>query len=299
MSSKNKPLMPEVELKVPVSGGFLSVHRYGSPGGTPILAIHGVTSSNRAWQCLAGSLVPHGYTIFAVDLRGRGNSNSLPGPFGMATHADDMISVIDYLKVDSIDVIGHSMGGFVVVALLALHPSRVARAVLVDGGIPLPLPPGLTVDQVLPLVLGPALARLAMTFESKDAYRQYWKPQSAFAKGWSHVLDEYVDYDLQGTEPSLHPSTNPLAVEEDSKDLFGSELIENGLKNLDRDVLFLRAVRGLQNEEVPLYPMPMIEPVLSNYPRLKLVTVDDTNHYDILIHQDGADQCSKLIYGVN
>jgi lipase len=294
----NAPLIPDEELWVPVDGGELSVHRYGPRGDKPILAIHGVTSSNRAWQCFAAALIPHGYTIYAVDLRGRGNSNQLSGPFGMEAHARDMASVVDYLGVRDLDVIGHSMGGFVTVAMLALYPGRVKKAVLIDGGIPLALPPGMSVDQVLPLVLGPAMARLAMNFESKEAYRDYWKPQAAFAKGWSGALDEYVDFDLKGVAPELKPATNPASVEEDSRDLFESELISNALKNLDREVPLLRAQRGLQNEEIPLYPQPVLDAVLPQYPKVKLIQVDDVNHYDILLHDEGAARCAEIIYGV-
>jgi lipase len=294
----NSALFPEEELWVPVDGGELSVHRYGPRGDKPILAIHGVTSSNRAWQSFAAALIPHGYTIYAVDLRGRGNSNELPGPFGMEAHAKDMASVVDYLGVRDLDVIGHSMGGFVTVAMLALYPGRIKKAVLIDGGIPLALPPGMSVDQVLPLVLGPAMARLAMNFESKEAYREYWKPQAAFVKGWSGVLDEYVDFDLKGVAPELKPATNPVSVEEDSRDLFESELISNALKNLDREVPLLRAQRGLQNEEVPLYPQPVLDAVLPQYPKVTLIQVEDVNHYDILLHDEGAARCAEIIYGV-
>lgn len=297
MSSQS--FLPESKIMVPVNGGELAVFRYGPDGGKPILLIHGVTSSNRAWQLLAAALVPRGYTLYAVDLRGRGDSNSLPGPFGMPAHARDMMAVIDHLGFPKIDLIGHSMGAFVGVAMLGLAPERISRTILIDGGIPLPLPSGFTVAQVLPYVLGPALARLAMTFESHEAYRNYWKPQPAFAKGWSAVLDEYVDYDLRGTAPSMYASTSRKAVEEDSIDLFGSALMENTLKNLTDDVLMLRAVRGLQNEETPLYPEVTLKGVLAQYPKIKVITVPNTNHYDILLDESGANACANLIYGVN
>lgn len=293
-----KALLPEYELKVDVPGGQLAVHRFGPQGGRPIVAVHGVTSSNRAWQCFAGALVPHGFTIYAPDLRGRGHSNQLPPPFGMENHARDVVALLDHLNLDRVDVVGHSMGGFVTVAMLARYPERVAKAVLIDGGIPLGLPPGMTADQVLPLVLGPALARLAMTFESRDAYRDYWRVQPAFVKGWGNVHDEYSDFDLQGNPPALRPRTNKDAVEEDSRDLFESDLISTTLANLDRELPLLRAQRGLQNEEVPLYPDPILNAVLPSYPRVKRIDVADVNHYDILLEQSGADRCAEIIYGV-
>ena len=290
--------LPDAEISVPVRGGELAVARYGAPDGRAILAIHGITSSNRAWQSLATTLVPNGYTIYAVDLRGRGRSATLPGPFGMQTHGEDMVAVIKSLKLEDVEVIGHSMGGFVSIALLGIAPELVKRTVLVDGGIPLAMPPGFTVETILPLVLGPALARLAMKFESSDAYRNYWRPQAAFIKGWSSAHDEYSDYDLVGSAPELRPATNPAAVEEDSRDLFGQDLIERTLVGLEEEVLMLRAVRGLQNEELPLYPELVLNAVLPKYPKLRVVTVEDTNHYDILLDQGGADRCGEIAFGV-
>ncbi len=294
-----KAFLPEVKLEVPVAGGVLAVFQYGPSGGKPVLLIHGVTSSNRAWQLFAAALVPRGYTLYAVDMRGRGDSNDLPGPFGFGVHARDCIAVIDFLGFEKMDVIGHSMGAFVAVALLGTAPDRVSRTVLIDGGIALPLPEGFTVAQVLPFVLGPALARLKMTFESFLAYRDFWKVHPAFAKGWSGALEEYVDYDLHGTPPNMTASSNEAAVEEDSIDLFGNELLESTLLNLKEEVLMVRAVRGLQNEETPLYPEAALFETLKKYPKIKVVTIPDTNHYDILLSDAGAQACANLIYGSN
>jgi len=296
----NSPaFLPEAKISVPVVGGELAVFRYGPTGGKPILAIHGITSTNRAWQWFARAVVPFGYTLYAVDLRGRGDSNSLPGPFGMETHARDLLAVMDYLGLPKVDVIGASMGAWVAIALLGIAPERISRTVLGDGGIILPLPPEFSVEEFLPVLLGAAMARLDMTFESQEAYRNFWKSQPAFAKGWSAGLDEYVDYDLRGVAPLMYASTNKQAVVEDSIDEFGNELIENTLKNLTEEILMLRSVRGLRNEEFPLYPEAALKDKLKNYPKIKLITVPDTNHYDMLLSQENADICTNLIYGVN
>ena len=297
----NERFLPTEKFAVPVKGGNIALYRFGNNAPSAnhllVLLIHGVTSSNRAFQLFAKSLVERGYVPYAVDLRGRGESNNLPGPFGMKNHARDMADVIKFIGVESIDVIGHSMGAFVAVALQGTEPKLVKRLILVDGGIPLPLPPGMTVAQVMPYVLGPAMTRLSMTFESVDAYRDYWKPQPAFARGWTPVLDEYIEYDLQGTAPNLKARTNPKAVEEDSEDLFVTKLLEKALENLTKDVLFIRAVRGLQNEEGGLYPEPVLAAILPKYPKLKVHTIADINHYEIMLEESGAEAVAQLIYG--
>jgi lipase len=285
--------IPTQKVLVPVRGGDLAVFHYGNGAGQPVLLIHGVTSSNRAFQLFADSLIARGKAPFAVDLRGRGDSNSLPGPFGMKQHAEDMAAVIDHFGWNKPDVIGHSMGGFVAAALVGLYAEKVGDVVFADGGVPLPMPPGMTIEQIMPFVLGPAMTRLAMEFENKEAYRNYWKPQAAFAKGWSSVLDEYVDYDLRGKKAS----TNPQAVEEDSRDLFGDDLIVRSLQGLTKQSIFIKAERGLQNEEGGLYPMPVLDAVLPAYPMLKLEILADCNHYDMFLEATGAEKVAHIIYG--
>jgi len=285
--------LPTQRFLVPVLGGDLAVFQYGDGSGVPVLLIHGVTSSNRAFQLFADSLIARGKTPFAVDLRGRGDSNSLQAPFGMKQHAQDMAAVIDHFGWNKPDVIGHSMGGFVAAALVGLFADKVGEVVFADGGVPLPMPPGMTVEQIMPFVLGPAMTRLAMEFDSKEAYRDYWKPQPAFAKGWSSVLDEYVDYDLRGKKAS----TNPQAVEADSRDLFGDDLIVKSLQGLTKPAIFIKAERGLQNEEGGLYPMPVLDAVLPAYPMLKLEFLADCNHYDMFLEQSGAEKVAHIIYG--
>ena len=285
--------LPTQRIMVPVKGGEIAVFQYGDGSGDPVLLIHGVTSSNRAFQLFADALIARGKAPFAVDLRGRGDSNNLPGPFGMKQHAEDMAAVIDRFSWPQPDVIGHSMGAFVAAALVGLYSEKVGEVVFADGGVPLPMPPGMTVEQIMPFVLGPAMTRLAMEFENKEAYRNYWKPQAAFVKGWSAVLDEYVDYDLRGKKAS----TNPQAVEEDSRDLFGDDLIVKSLQGLQKPAIFIKAERGLQNEEGGLYPMPVLDAVLPAYPMLKLEFLADCNHYDMFLEATGAEKVAHIIYG--
>ena len=289
--------LPTQRFMVPVQGGELAVFQYGDGTGQPVLLIHGVTSSNRAFQLFADALIARGKAPFAVDLRGRGDSNSLHGPFGMRQHAADMSAVIDHFGWNKVDVIDHSMGGFVAAALVGLYPDSVGEVVFADGGLPLPMPPGMIVEQIMPFVLGPAMTRLAMEFENKEAYRNYWKPQAAFAKGWSSVLDEYVDYDLRGSEPHMKAATNHQAVEDDSRDLFGDDLIVKSLQGLKKQSLFIKAERGLQNEEGGLYPMPVLDAVLPAYPMLTLEFLSDCNHYDMFLEATGAEKVAQIIYG--
>ncbi|MGH9037642.1 MAG: alpha/beta fold hydrolase, partial [Acidimicrobiia bacterium] len=110
------------------------------------------------------------------------------------------MAVLDHTGATSVVLAGHSMGAFVVARLAAAHPARVHAVALVDGGLVLPVPEGVEPDKVLEMVLGPALARLSMTFETPEAYRDFWRAHPAFAGPgmWSADAEDYVDYDLAG-----------------------------------------------------------------------------------------------------
>ena len=94
----------------------------------------------------------------------------------------DLVAVLDALGVDRAVVVGHSMGAFVALVFGDLYPDRVSRLVLVDGGLPLDVPAGLSSDEVIQLVLGPTAERLAMRFASVDEYLDFWRAHPAFRR---------------------------------------------------------------------------------------------------------------------
>jgi len=233
--------------------------------------------------------------IVAPDLRGRGRSAGLPGPYGMAGHADDIVAVLDGLGIPTATVVGHSMGGFVAVALHHRHPTRVAALVLVDGGLPLPPgPPGLTDDERSTALLGPARARLSMTFADRESHREFFRAHPAFAGAWNDAVADYVDYDLTGTPPELRPSTPVAALTEDSADLAGRWL-PVALDGLPVGTRMLRAPRDLQDAEPGMYPPAWAGAVLADRPAITLEDVPDVNHYTILFSDRGADAVADTV----
>lgn len=273
----------EAELfTVPVEGGDLTVGRWGS--GPVVLAAHGITASHVSWARVADELAGD-CTLVAPDLRGRGASSGVGPPFGMAAHADDLVAVLDHLGVERAVVAGQSMGGFVAVVMAHRHPDRVERVVLVDGGLPLPVPPGMSVDEILQAVIGPAMARLSMTFESRDAYRDFWRAHPAFAGRWDRWVEAYVDYDLTGEPPELRSRVSADAIRADAEDTFATDTIQEAVRAAARTAVLLRAERGLLDEETPLIP----DALAAAWPQVTdLGVVGDTNHYTILMGHDGA-----------
>ena len=282
-------------LRVPVRGGELVGGMWtpeGSDAQMPVLAIHGITASHMSWPLMAEQLAR---TVVAFDLRGRGHSNGLPGPFGLRTHAMDMLAVIEHLGLEHVVVAGHSMGAFVAVRLAELAPERIASLVLIDGGLPIPPPPGVAPEDVAALVLGPALSRLSMTFASRAEYVEFWRCHPALGPYWNDTIEGYVNYDLDGVSPQFSASSNPDAVTENSLELDGSDGYGEALAGLTLPVDFLRAPRGLADQVPPLYTDGEIVRLAGQFPELSFRELRDVNHYTIVLGKDGAAQVAPVI----
>ncbi|CAN5192063.1 hypothetical protein BH11ACT3_BH11ACT3_20890 [soil metagenome] len=264
----------------------LAFTSYGSqdPAAEVVLAIHGITSNGRAFP-FVGDLLPS-FRVIAPDLRGRGRSADLPGPFGLRRHAEDLAALLDAEGVSSAIVAGHSMGAFVAVELAALRPDLVERLVLVDGGLPLDLPPGATIADLAKL-LGPAADRLSMEFATPEAYVDLWRAHPALVDDFTSEVEAYARYDLAGSAPQLRSSALAAAMLEDGAQLYGPDWYLEHLRGLRAPTTVLRAPRGLLNTD-PLYPAGALESFADLVPQLQVVEVADVNHYTIVMSERGA-----------
>jgi len=271
---------------VPVRGGALAGGQWrADAAGLPLLAVHGITATHRSWRPVADALDAR---VIAPDLRGRGRSNALPGPFTLRDHADDLARLLDALGVERALVAGHSMGAFVTVRFAAAHPDRVAGVVLVDGGLPLPHPEGIAPDEVAQVVLGPAIERLAMTFPDAASYAAFWQRHPALGPAWNDAIADYVAYDLEGEAPAFRSSANADAVAVNVLELDGSDGYVDDLLALPGPVDFLRAGRGLLDQPEALYPPERVGEWEHRLPTLRRHEAPDVNHYTIIMTEEGA-----------
>lgn len=283
--------IPAEQLDIPVAGGSLRVGRWGGAGPT-VLALHGITATHMGWVEVASRLPD--VTVLAPDLRGRGRSAHLPGPYGFAAHVADLVTLLDVVGCDQVVVAGHSMGGFVATLLAARHPDRVSRLVLLDGGLPTGRPEDPVQPGGIDAVLGPAAARLTMTFPSREAYRDFWRAHPAMGPIWGPAVQAYVDYDLVGEPPELRPSCREEAMRVDGAEVADHAATTAALSQVAAPIDFLRAERGLLDRE-PFYPEEAVTRWLDGTPVVGARTVPDTNHYSLLLGEPGADAVAAVV----
>ena len=275
--------MPD-PLDVPVSGGGLRVASW-SGHGDPVLAIHGITSSSRAWPFVAEAL---DNPVLAPDLRGRGRSNKLPGPAGLARHAEDCAAVIEATADRPLVVVGHSMGGFVGTVLAATRPDLVRALVLVDGGLPFP-----PADAAATTAgLQPIKQRLQSTY-TRETYRDWFRNHPAFARDWTPEVEEYADYDLP--DAPGRPASDPDMVEADQLDIVRGAAFAEALDKPLPPRVFLHASRGFADDPPGLYPQPTVDAYAARWPDLDIRHVPDVNHYTIVLSRRGAGAVAQAV----
>ena len=257
------------------------------PEAPTVLLVHGVTASHLAWPFVVDRLP--GVRVVAPDLRGRGRSNGIGGAAGMTAHAADLAALLDAVGVDRALVVGHSMGAFVSVVFAHLHPERVSRLLLVDGGLPLDVPAGLSTDQLVAGILGPTAARLSMRFADTGEYLGFWRRHPAFASDWSPELEDYLAYDLVSDGAgAFRPATSYATTADDTVDMNTGTALPDALAGLRHPTRLLTVPRGLQDEPPGLYAPEHLARVLALYPGVHHERVDGFNHYTIVMSPGGA-----------
>jgi pimeloyl-ACP methyl ester carboxylesterase len=264
------------------------------PAAPTVLAAHGITSNALAWARVAAALAGS-VTLVAPDLRGRAGSAALPGPYGMAAHADDLVAVLDHLGLGRAVLVGHSMGAFAVAVTAIRSPQRVSSVVLVDGGLGFPVPEGADLDAALLAVLGPAMERLSRTFPDHGAHRQFWRSHPAIGPAFDAVIAAHVDRDLVGEEPELRSSCSLAAVRADGADLLSGTRTLRAVHELTVPAMLLWAPRGLRDEPTGLYTADRLAAAGLDAARVHVERVDDVNHYTIVLGDRGAEAVAAAV----
>ena len=108
----------------PVNGISLYYAEYGE--GSPVILLHGGLANSDYWGNQIRALMPH-HLVIVMDSRGHGRSTRDARPYGYDLMADDVVGLLDDLKIPRADVVGWSDGGILGLDLAMRHPDRVGR----------------------------------------------------------------------------------------------------------------------------------------------------------------------------
>jgi pimeloyl-ACP methyl ester carboxylesterase len=263
--------------RVAVNDVSLAVAEWPGPArGRAVVCIHGLTANHTCWASVADLLSP-AYRLIAYDLRGRGESDKPETGYSLAHHDEDLRGLLDHFGLGKAVLVGHSLGAHIALRFAARHPERVAKLVLIDGGIDVRA-------EVLDS-LRPAIDRLGMEFPSLDMFLGFVRMLPMFEGRWNDYLERYFRYDVEvlpaGTVRARAPRP---AIEEELANL-ARERLWVWHHQVKAPTLILRAPDGLLTPTDCLMTQEEAEALAHAIPRAKLVVVPGTNHYTVLLGQ--------------
>jgi 3-oxoadipate enol-lactonase len=118
-------------MKVVINGIDLYFTDSGTPSRKTIVFIHGFPFSHETWDRQV-DLLEMDYRVIAYDLRGHGNSGIGDGQYALEFFVDDLIGLLDHLKIGRAVLCGLSIGGYIALRAVERSPERVEGLILCD-----------------------------------------------------------------------------------------------------------------------------------------------------------------------
>lgn len=174
-----------------VNGVSLAVTDHGSALGTDargLVLAHATGFCGAVW----GPLVPQlraRFRVVTLDQRGHGDSHKPGHDYAWKDFSTDLAGVIDALGMRDVYAVGHSKGGAAVAGVMAHHPGRVARAVLLD---PVLIPPRTDGNDPPGNVLAEGARRRRIVWDSRKQMIQSFAARAPFDAWRRDFLEAYV-----------------------------------------------------------------------------------------------------------
>lgn len=129
--SNGQQIKPSNSGYAPVNGIKVYYEVYGE--GRPIVLLHGAFYTiDLNWSQLIPGL-SKSRKVIAIEMQGHGHTPFSDRKLSITTLASDVAGVMDYLKIDSADVAGYSMGGSVAYQFAVQTPTRLRKLVIISS----------------------------------------------------------------------------------------------------------------------------------------------------------------------
>jgi pimeloyl-ACP methyl ester carboxylesterase len=94
--------------------------------GSPVIFLHGGLANTDYWGKQVPAVARH-HTVILMDSRGHGHSIRDAQPYGYDLMADDVVALMDQLKISKADIVGWSDGGIIGLDLVMRHKERIGK----------------------------------------------------------------------------------------------------------------------------------------------------------------------------
>ncbi|UOD50099.1 alpha/beta fold hydrolase [Orrella daihaiensis] len=120
------------ELNLSDANLYYEVHEATRPSNNPpLLLVAGLASDSQSWQPALHALTQD-RRIILLDNRGSGRTRA-PNEITLTQMAQDCLALCDHLKIDQIDLLGHSMGGCVSLNVARMAPERIRKLIICNS----------------------------------------------------------------------------------------------------------------------------------------------------------------------
>jgi 3-oxoadipate enol-lactonase len=204
-----------------------NVHHYvlsGAKGKAALMFANSLGSDLHIWDAVV-DLLSEDFRIVCYDKRGHGLSEAPAPPYTINDLSQDVLGLLDALKIDQAVVCGISVGGLIAQALALSHPERVRGLVLADTGARIGSVESW--EQRIATVRAGGLASLEAPTMERWFSRQFRERHGAAIRGYSTMLlktaaDGYIgtccalrDADFHATVSQIKSPTLVLCGAED------------------------------------------------------------------------------------
>ena len=121
---------PDVSGYAPVNGVKIWYAEFGQNSethGDPVLFVHGGLANSNYFGNQVRALVAAHYKVIVMDSRGHGRSTRNAQPYGYDLMTEDVIGLLDYLKIPKVALVGWSDGAIIGLDIAMRHPERLTK----------------------------------------------------------------------------------------------------------------------------------------------------------------------------
>lgn len=166
----------------------------------PLLLMHGLTANAHAFDGLVKAGLAENFSLISVDFRGRGLSSKQELRYGIEEHAQDIMGLLDLLKIDAIMLCGHSFGGLMATYLAFHFPERFTKVIILDAAPKM--------NPKAAEMLGSALSRLDKTCIHFENYLSTIR-SAPYCTFWDDAMLSYYQADVKvNSDNSVQPRSN-------------------------------------------------------------------------------------------
>jgi pimeloyl-ACP methyl ester carboxylesterase len=168
----------------------IRLHYLEFPGKDPtVVLMPGLSANAHFFKGVVNAGLVPSLHVFAVDLRGRGESDHPASGYSMADHAADVLGLMDQLKLGRIILGGHSFGGLLTYYMAAHFPDCIRKCIVMDA----PAEVDLTVLEQIK----PSLARLERVAPSWEDYLSQIKAMPYYEGWWDPTIEDFYRADVK------------------------------------------------------------------------------------------------------